>query len=43
MLALAYVQQSKWNDAEREAKTLTRLDAKRGDEMLKYIASARKR
>ena len=43
MLALAYVQQGKWNDAEREAKTLARLDPKRGDEMLKYIASARKK
>lgn len=43
MLALAYVQQGKWNDAEREAKTLAKFDSKRGDEMLKYIASARKR
>jgi tetratricopeptide (TPR) repeat protein len=43
MLALAYVQQGKWNDAEREANILAGLDAKRGDEMLKYIASARKR
>jgi tetratricopeptide (TPR) repeat protein len=43
MLALAYVQQGNWKDAEREAKTLATLDAKRGDEMLKYIASARKR
>ncbi len=43
MLALAYVQQGKWNDAEREAKTLAMLDSKRGDEILKYIASARKR
>lgn len=43
MLTLAYVQQAKWNDAEREAKTLAKLDAKRGDEMIKYIAAARKR
>jgi len=42
MLTLAYVQQRKWNDAEREANILAGLDAKRGDEMLKYIASARK-
>ena len=43
MLALAYVQQGRWNDAEREAKMLVKLDAKRGEEMLEYIASARKR
>ena len=43
MLALAYVQQGKWTDAEREANTLAGLDAARGEEMLKYIASARKR
>jgi tetratricopeptide (TPR) repeat protein len=43
MLALAYVQQGKWNDAEREAKILSGLDSTRGDEMLKYITSARKR
>jgi tetratricopeptide (TPR) repeat protein len=43
MLALAYVQQGKWNDAEREANILAGLDATRGDEMLKYITSARKR
>jgi tetratricopeptide (TPR) repeat protein len=43
MLALAYVQQGKWTDAEREAKILAGLDSARGDEMLKYIKSARKR
>jgi len=42
MLTLAYVQQRSWNEAEREAKILAGLDARRGDEMLKYIASARK-
>jgi len=42
MLTLAYVQQGMWNEAEREAKILAGLDARRGDEMLKYIASARK-
>jgi tetratricopeptide (TPR) repeat protein len=42
MLSLSYFQLRKWNDAEREAKTLQKVDAKRGGDMLKHIESARK-
>ena len=43
MLALTYFQQKKWNDAEREARFLKQIDPARGEQMLKYISSARKR
>lgn len=43
MLVLAYAKQGKWNDAEREAKALKKIDAARGEAMLKYISDARKR
>jgi len=42
MLSLSYAKQKKWNDAEREAKELTKTDKSRGEQMIKYIASARK-
>lgn len=41
-LALSYYYQQLWVDAEREAKTLKRLDDPRGDQMLQYIATAKK-
>lgn len=43
MLALSYAKQSKWSDAEREAKALKQVDPTRGESMLKYISTARKR
>jgi tetratricopeptide (TPR) repeat protein len=42
MLALSYVQVESWDDAEREARELSALDAKRGKELLSFIAGARK-
>ncbi len=41
MLALSYLQQKKWAYAEREAKALAELDAKRGEELLAYIKKSR--
>jgi len=43
MLVLSYAQQHKWSDAEREANALKKVDATRGESMLKYISDARKR
>jgi tetratricopeptide (TPR) repeat protein len=43
MLSLSYAKQKKWNDAEREARLLAKTDAKRGEQMKKYISDARKR
>ena len=43
MLSLSYFQLKDWNAAQREAKALELVDAKRGGEMLKHISSARKR
>ena len=43
MLALSYARQQKWSDAEREAKALKKIDAARGESVLKYISDARKR
>jgi tetratricopeptide (TPR) repeat protein len=41
MLALSYARQQKWSDAEREAKALKKIDAARGEVVLKYISDAR--
>ncbi len=41
MLALSYVQQKNWDDAEREARELSKIDSKRGKELLTFISSAR--
>jgi tetratricopeptide (TPR) repeat protein len=41
MLALSYVMQKNWTYAEREARKLSGVDAKRGRELLDYIATAR--
>ena len=43
MLSLSYCKLRKWNDAERAAKDLAKLDSARGEQMIKYIADARKR
>ena len=43
MLALSYAQQRKWNEAEREANILKKIDPARGKSMLKYISDIRKR
>jgi len=43
MLALSYARQGEWGDAEREAKALKKVDAARGESVLKYISDARKR
>lgn len=43
MLSLSYFQLRNWNEAEREAKALQQVDAKRGGEMLNHISNARKR
>jgi len=42
MLALSHVQSKRWGDAEREAKELSAVDPKRGQELLAFIAGARK-
>lgn len=43
MLSLSYAKQKKWNDAEREAKELAKTDAKRGEQMIKYVSDSKKR
>jgi tetratricopeptide (TPR) repeat protein len=42
MIALAYGRLDEWNNAEREAKALKKVDEERGDALLKYISDARK-
>jgi len=41
LLAYSFFQQKKWDDAEREANALAKVDPKRGEDMLKHIAGAR--
>ena len=43
ILTLSYCKLRRWNDAERAAKDLKKLDSARGEQMIKYIASERKR
>ncbi len=42
LLSYSYLQQQKWDSAEREAKELSRVDPERGSSMLKHIANARR-
>jgi tetratricopeptide (TPR) repeat protein len=42
MLALTYGRLDEWNNANREAKALKKVDEERGDALLKYISDARK-
>lgn len=42
LITYSYVQQKKWDDAEREAKELAKVDPARGNSMLKHIADARR-
>ncbi len=41
MLALSYVQQRQWDNAEREGRELSKIDQKRGKDLLDHIANAR--
>jgi tetratricopeptide (TPR) repeat protein len=43
MLALSYVQQRNWSEAEREAQNLEKLDSTKAQSLLKYISAARTR
>jgi tetratricopeptide (TPR) repeat protein len=43
MLSYSYFKLRKWSDAEREAEELAKVDKTRGEQMLTYIASERKR